>query len=438
MRFSSIPARARSTTPPRHDDFGARTPGYVKQPAEWSVSNELIGSAGIISLSCVTLFGAIGVLIFIATTALLIVQNPKRNLASLIYFSPLLAIPVLAILSSFWSVSPAATMRGGQQLMLTCVAAIVIARNVRPERTLLVLFIGFAAICISVLPGIPASIASGAPLSSAILGSKNQVGYSAYMLATVSIAIVIDKAQPLAARLASILAIPVAIGMLLLAQSGGGTSSLMIALIVVPCLAALGWFNFGGRVAILLFMIGVLVIALVFMTDIEAALVTFRTETLQKDATLTGRTYLWEFAERLSEKRPWLGNGYGAFWQQGNIDAEGLWRWGGIANRSGFNFHNAFVGMKVDLGIVGEGLLFATCAVIGVAGLMRQFARPTPAMACLLGMMIVAYARSYVEDGLMAPFNIATVIWLATFIYSIAPGIKQFRTGLYVDRARVS
>ncbi len=437
MRTFSVPrAPLRGGSAPRDLAVAARTQGYEQARANWGISNEWLASIGILSLVCVTLFGSVGVLLFIASTALLVVQQPKRNLAQVVRFAPFLAIPLLAIISAQWSQAPAATMRSGLQLMLTFVAAIVIARNMRPERMILVLFVGFAAICFAVLPNVPTSLATGMPLSSAILGSKNQVAFSAYMLATLALALVIDPAQPPIARLLAIAAIPVAAVFIWLAQSGGGVSSLLMAMIVVPGFAVLCWLKLGIRVAALVFVLGVLAIALVFQSDIEAAIAAFRTNTLNKDATLTGRTYLWEVAARLSAERPWLGMGYGSFWRQGNIEAEGLWRWAGIPNRSGFNFHNSFVGIKVELGLIGEGLLFVTCAVIGVVGFVRQLVSPTPAMACLLGLLVVAYARSYVEDGLVAPFSIATIIWLATAVYAFAPNIATIRTGLSVDRVR--
>ena len=417
---------------------GARTPAYAQQGRRWEVSNELIASAALLGLVCIVLFGPIAVLTFIGATGLLVVQRPKQNLAQLLRFSPFLLLPLLAMLSSQWSPLPAATMRASLQLWLTFAAAIIIARNISPERMILVLFVGYAIICIWVLPGVPTSLATKAPLVNAALGSKNQVSFSAYMVAVLGLALAIDGSQRWWVRVSGIAAIPAAVGMIYLAQSGGGTSSLVMAFIVLPCLAALGWFKLGGRVAVLIFAIGVFVIALVFLKDIELALTTFRTETLQKDATLTGRTYLWEFAERLSAKHRWLGLGYGAFWQQGNIDAEGLWRWGGIANRSGFNFHNAFVEIKVDLGLVGQSLLYVTCAVIGIAGLVRQFTRPTPAMAGLIGLMVVGYVRSYVEDGLVAPFSTATLIWIAVAVYAFAPRLERVGTNLVAERSRKS
>ena len=437
MRGASLTGRlAKGELAPRRKDFGERAPGYVREQSPWAISNELLASAGTLALVCIVLIGPIGVLAFIGSTGLLVLQQPQRNLGQVLRFAPFLLIPILAMVSAQWSPAPASTMRSGLQLLLTFVAVIVIARNVRPERMILVMLIGFAIICLTALPNVPASLARGIPLSTQTLGSKNQVAFSGFMLATLSLALMIDPAQPRLARLLAIPAVPLALVLIVLAQSGGGSGSLIIAAIVFFALAALRWLNIGGRVAVLIFALGVLGIAIAFLPDIEAAVSAFRSGTLNKDATLTGRTYLWEFADRLSAERPWLGLGYGAFWRQGNIDAEGLWRWAGIPNRSGFNFHNSFVGMRVELGRIGEGLLYLTCAVIAIAGMVRQFMRPTVAMACLLSLLVAAYVRSYVEEGLVAAFSPVTFTWLAAMVYAFAPNIETVRTGLAANRER--
>jgi hypothetical protein len=57
-------------------------------------------------------------------------------------------------------------------------------------------------------------------------------------------------------------------------------------------------------------------------------------------------------------------------------------------------------------------------------------------MACLLAMLAVAYARSYVEDGLIASFSPTTVVWVATFVYAFATRGGIERTGLFVQNVR--
>lgn len=187
--------------------------------------------------------------------------------------------------------------------------------------------------------------------------------------------------------------------------------------VTFPIFVVFGRLSMPMRIAALALALIFVALALIFMPDLQAAWADFRVNVLKKDATLTGRTYLWDVAAKLNAERPWLGRGYYAFWRQGNIDAEGLWRWGGIGTRSGFNFHNAYVEMQVDLGWVGQALFIGVCAGIALTGFARQLIRPSVPMAFLLSLLIVIYVRSYAESGLIAPFSFLTLLWIATALY---------------------
>ena len=89
-----------------------------------------------------------------------------------------------------------------------------------------------------------------------------------------------------------------------------------------------------------------------------------------------------------------------------------------MPNRSGFNFHNAFVEMRVDLGLVGLALLILTCAAVLLLGIVRQIWRPSVTMAFIVTLQVVFYIRSYAETGLVAPFSFLTVLWLGGAVYA--------------------
>lgn len=378
---------------------------------------EMFAGLAILALASAGVIGFFGVLFFFASAGLVIAMEPLSSGRHLLRFSPLLLIPLLAVISTIWSGAPQLTMRISLELLLTFIAAIVICRNLEPARLILLLFLAYFGMSLLTTPYVPTSLAAGTPLVAGF-GSKNQVGLIGYMLFALSLAVACDRRQPRSARAAVIGAAPLALLLVYLSQSGGTTSSVAIVLLVFPPLAALVVIRPPLRLALVLLTLGMLAAAGFFLDDIEAAVTEFRQNVLKKDVTLTGRTYLWDFANRLSAERPMLGHGYASFWRQGNLDAEGLWRWGGVPNKSGFNFHNAFVGTRVDLGLVGMSLLILTCAGIAAVALVRQIARPSMAMACLIGITTVNYFRSLVEEGLAAPFSLLTLIWLATGIYA--------------------
>lgn len=372
-----------------------------------------------VSLVGIGLLGAVGVLVFMAFGGILAVISWRTNIKALGRFSYLLPFPLVAILSTLWSDAPQATMRAGLQLLLTFIISILICANLPARKLVLALGIGSFAMCISALPNVPATLATGQPLTSSLLGSKNQLGFAAFILVASALAILVDRQQRPWFRLAGLCAIPIALAFAFYSRSGGATVSILITLLLFPPLAALTLLGQRGRLALTSLAALTFGFALLFRENVEAAISEFRSDVLEKNATLSGRTYLWEFADHLWRERPMLGRGYEAFWRHGNLDAEALWRWGGIGARSGFNFHNVIVETKVALGVVGLTLLLVTCAIVVVAAAWKQIRDPSMPRAFLLSTLLVLYLRSTIENGLVAEFSLQPLILLATGVYSL-------------------
>ena len=89
-----------------------------------------------------TLFGAIAALCFLISGVLFCILYENKLLDLLINNKLLLAIPLLAMVSSAWSDIPLTTLRGGIQLLLTTVFAMIIAAAVRFDS-----FIKIAGFC---------------------------------------------------------------------------------------------------------------------------------------------------------------------------------------------------------------------------------------------------------------------------------------------------
>ena len=374
-----------------------------------------------------TIFGTTTIAVFIVASLTLLTLHPADCARALMRFSPLLMLPLMAILSALWSDAPQVTLRAGLQLMLTYVVTIVVCRRADVRLVIVALFAAFFLLCLTALPSVPGSFARGQPLVG-LLGSKNALGFGAHFCLALALAVICDSTQRLIARLVAVCALLLTIVLIYLSHSAGAQTSTALTFLFFPALVAFGRFKFSLRIAVAGAIILIVVLAVPFLTELQTAFTEFRTGVLNKDATLTGRTYLWEFASRLSAERPWFGYGYAAFWRKGNIDAEGLWRWAGIASRSGFNFHNAFVEMKVDLGLVGQAILIATCIGITLTGLIRQMTRPSVPIAFFLALQAVLYIRSFTETGLIGPFSLMTVLWIAGAVYAMDPeGLARVR-----------
>jgi exopolysaccharide production protein ExoQ len=142
-----------------------------------------------------------------------------------------------------------------------------------------------------------------------------------------------------------------------------------------------------------------------------------------KDPTLTGRTYLWQRAADFIAEKPVLGTGFNAFWVQGNPDAEGMWRFAGIGDRMGFNFHNTGIELLVNIGWLGVILCIIVAAVSAVLLLRRVMTRPTLATAFWFSILIYEFVRMPLEAIGMAPFAHPTVLLFTGF--GVAMGVRR-------------
>lgn len=154
-----------------------------------------------------------------------------------------------------------------------------------------------------------------------------------------------------------------------------------------------------------------------------------------KDATLTGRTYLWATGLEAAAQTPVLGVGYQAYWVQGFPEAERLWQEFYINARSGFHFHNSYIEVLVELGAVG----FATLVLVLLRVLFGHLGRllndrRNQASYVMFGIALMLLIRSFVEVDLLQPYVIGSFL-----LYYAAGLLASPRTaGAVVRRAEPS
>ena len=79
------------------------------------------------------------------------------------------------------------------------------------------------------------------------------------------------------------------------------------------------------------------------------------TSLLGKDGTLTGRVDLWNVVLPYGHQKPWLGYGYGAFWNEASPMTQEIWRQ--LNSYKPPHAHNGWIETYLELGLVG-------CAVV--------------------------------------------------------------------------
>ncbi|WP_158914607.1 O-antigen ligase [Caulobacter sp. S45] len=338
-----------------------------------------------------------------------VVAAPKVSAQTIFRCWPLLLVPLYAIASTCWSDAPGQTAKLATELMITALLGCLIGGFVDQRKAVSALMAAsFLFMTACVLAG---ARHAGDNALIGIVRSKNAVASVACLLVLSSIAVSVDAQQSRRMRLMGLCGIPLAVATLFLARSAGAVVAAVASAGILFALATLSRVRLEYRV----FLVAGLAVALAPIAfvakTLPAAIQGFAANVLHKDATLTGRTYLWRRAHDYIAARPLLGHGYGAFWRQGSIEAEGLWRALYIKSRMGFNFHNSFIEMLVNLGWSGECLL-VLAIMAALVGLLRQlFMRPRPYTAFWLTFLLYVLIRAPTESLLMVQFDTGSMLF---------------------------
>jgi exopolysaccharide production protein ExoQ len=320
----------------------------------------------------------------------------------------------LCAISTVWSDDHIWTLKASAELALTVLIGIAAATLIKPHvlmASLMSALIFIALLCISV--GFQNG-ATGIGASAALQGifhSKNVFSVFMCLLLMISIVVVSDKGhQPDFLRLIAFGSIITTPFLLLLGRSIGAMIAVMCTLAIFGFMRLLARLGHTTRLLATLAVLGTVLAGGVAVSITESSPLAL-IDLLGKDSTLTGRTYLWQKAEDDIAERPIQGVGYRAFWRIGNPRAEQLWYEFYVPAGPGFNFHNEYLEMLVELGIIGLVLMVGTFIVIGLrvasTAMMIQLA-PECSFAILTFIFFIF--RSPVEVQLFDQFNIGIVL----------------------------
>jgi O-antigen ligase len=133
---------------------------------------------------------------------------------------------------------------------------------------------------------------------------------------------------------------------------------------------------------------------------------------LQRDSTLTGRTFLWHAMLVSIAKHPWLGYGFNAFWMSGGESSTVLSQISWVAKDP----HNGFLGVTLDVGILGLSVLLAGYVVLWrrALGLVRTTTGVVPIWFCTYLAFIFFY--NLTVGGFLVQNNIFWVLYTSTAV----------------------
>lgn len=342
----------------------------------------------------------------------------ERLVRTLLPRSFLFLVPAFALFSVVWSEAPGETFKLAVEFGLTVLAGLLLS-SARDQSAVVkgmaAAFFLYVLASMAFGGSVAVGVGAGGYAFSGLSGSKNLLGdiASSGFIISIATAIYAVRRREIGWLLLACAAMLLDVYVVLASRSAGALLGLCMGagamLALAPLLAV-------GR-AVRAWLTGVVALMLIAgglsYRWLAETLIQTGAQVFDKDPTLTGRTYLWYRAADLIQEKPALGRGYYAFWRQGNIDAEGLWRYFGIEGRGGFTFHNTAVELLVTLGWVGL-ILTAVVALVAAFALVRRFVvRPSVALVCWMSLLLYMIARTPIETIGVAPFYFSTVLAFA-------------------------
>jgi len=364
------------------------------------------------------------VLIYLLLVVGFIALRSATALPALVRCTPILLLPGFALASIFWSVLPQATLYYGAEFLLTVIAAILVAAAVNSRSAVIGMFAAFLLWgVVNMLVGAAHGEFGTGRRFLGLAGSKNAAGDAATLGAIVAVAMLTDALARRQTRLilASVGLIVVDLAIVAASQSTGAVIAAIIGIGAVLAWTASRTLPLPARGAVLVATIVAAIAAMLLIQLWSGPLLNDLLSASGKDTSLTGRTYIWSRAHVLISQRPWLGLGYSAFWQPGNLEAEAIWRELMIGSRRGFHFHNSALDLRVTLGTVGLALFSGIFLVYGVRLFLRTM-RHADVGGILLSALFLAYAaRAPFESFGAAIFHQSSLLLFAALAWGTRP-----------------
>jgi exopolysaccharide production protein ExoQ len=323
-----------------------------------------------------------------------------------------LALPLLAVLSAFWSQDAAITLRKSAFLLLTTAFGIYFARGFMMERQMqLICAAGGIAAMLSILfalllpaYGIDHDVHQGVWLG--IFTQKNVCAREMlFLLASVLPFEPKTKAWRVARRVALVTIVAVVIG------TQSKTALLIMGLIcfIFPAIRLLRRLDRGLLLAGALGVCALAGGAVVFAASAMPRFI----DLLGRDSTMTGRTDIWKAVLQAIFKHPLLGYGFAAFWLSLRGESANIilaLRWAVPAA------HNGFLDIWLQTGAIGlflfaAGFLFA-CRTAADGLRHKSYARAAWPFAILL--LTLVYNLD--ESSLLQPNDFLWVIYVTTLV----------------------
>jgi exopolysaccharide production protein ExoQ len=338
---------------------------------------------------------------------------------------PLVLLLALALASISWSVEPSITLRKATALAMSALFGAYLGLRYSPREQLRLL--AWTCSIIIVLSFVFSLLGIGTPVNSRDSGwfgvfvHRNALGR---MMAFSTVLFAICSRVYKEHKLQAWLGILLSLSLLLLSTSKGSIVYVTVLLCILPLVPRL-----RGRLPKV---IGVMVFAGISATAILYLIITHFEEftaILDRDPNMTGRIPLWIASATMALQRPWLGYGYGAFWEGTEGPSLGVWR---LMNWEVPHAHNGLLNLWLDLGLVGVGLFLAGFLLCLYRAFRQLRANTMPEAIWPLMFLVFLFISNLTEGDMVNGNTMSWIVYTAVFI-SLVP-----KTGNITVPARVS
>lgn len=278
---------------------------------------------------------------------------------------PLFLFPLWCFTSSLWAVAPIAVLKHATYLTLTMMICFLVASRLTPRQIILAVLLATGLIGFLNL-----MVMLGQGGRTGIFAQKNTMGINMVVLWTISSAVFLDRRCARWIRAAAAVLALIAFYLVVASESA---TAVLLAL-------ATGSINFFGalllrghflepqRLAAAFAIIGTVSMAgALILPTYQDDPVARVLSAFNKDTTLTGRTVLWDYAEREVRDRPLLGLGAHGFWRYSESPlVRRIYEENHKKPGHHFNFHNSYFEIAVHQGLIGLGI--AVFSMLWAAG----------------------------------------------------------------------
>ena len=153
------------------------------------------------------------------------------------------------------------------------------------------------------------------------------------------------------------------------------------------------WFYKYNRPAFTITIFITIFITIILFLNTEVIL-----ELMGRNSTLTGRTGLWEALLDKIWVRPWLGYGYGAFWQSTSKEYLDVWR---EIDWKAHHGHNGFLDLWLELGLLGLSVFTLNFIYNSFCAIKKLWSNQKPELLFSVSYLLFLLLANLAESSLL-------------------------------------